>query len=399
MLKKLIKLNISILFTIILDFNLILAAQATQSDKQYKIFMVTGESSAEQIGAWYLEKRIEENPNLYCKAIGGQSLENLGAKLYDKYENLILGYVSPIQFIKHIPDRWYYLKDLSDYILENNFDEVVLIDCPLTNIPLMRILKKNKPGIQVTYIAPPEMWLWGKWGMDYFFRKYADHIIVVYPFEVEWYKKNELETEFLGWPGYEKIEPSANKIIKKQNKIALCPGSRKSEIKIMLPIFLKTAQIISEQHPEISFILPIAKYISKGQIETEIKKYNLENKVKIIKDNENIFDELSSCCLAVSKPGTITLILALLKVPTVIAVKIPLITYFIAKMIFQKSYVGLPNLFLEKEVFKELIQSECTTENITKEIEKLYETFKNNQQSYQQKLKELEEIQNILQQK
>lgn len=393
MLKTLIKLNLYILFTTILSFNII---SATQSNKQHRIFMVTGETSAEQIGAWYLEKRIEENPNIYFEAIGGQNLEKLGAKIYDKYENLILGLVSPIQFIKHLPDRWYYLKDLSKYILENNFDEVILIDCPLTNIPLMRILKKNNPGIQVTYIAPPEMWLWGKWGMDYFFKKYADNIIVVYPFEVEWYKENGLETEWLGWPGYEKIEPNINKPVVKQSKIALCPGSRQSEIKIMLPIFLETAEIISKKHPEVSFIMPIAEYISKNQIETEIKKYNLKNKIKIIKDNENLFDELGSCCLAISKPGTITLILALLKVPTIISIKIPLLTYFIAKIIFKKSYVGLPNLFLNKKVFKELIQSECTTKNITEEVEKLYENFKNNHPLYQQRLKELEEIQDIL---
>ncbi|MFH1643603.1 MAG: hypothetical protein ABIA74_00300 [bacterium] len=405
MLKNLIKLNIFIFLTINLNFTPIFATQNTHNT--HKIFMVTGETSAEQIGAWYLTlrqapvyakassgrqgERDGENP-IKCEAIGGQNLQKAGAQIYDNYKNLILGAVGPIQFIKNLPDRWYGLKILSNYILENNFSEVILIDCPLTNIPLMYKLKKSKPEIKITYIAPPEMWIWGKWGLDYFFKNYSDKTIVVYPFEANWYKKQGLETEFLGWPGYEKIKPYLDANTKKENKIALCPGSRKSEIKIMLPIFLEVAQIISKKHPEISFILPIAEYISKEQIEQEIKKYNLKNKIEVIKDDEKLFEKLSSCCIAISKPGTITLFLALLKIPTIITFKIPLITYLMAKLIFQKSYVGLPNLFLDKEVFKELIQGECNVKMLTKEIDKLYQEFTSNSERYQKTLTDLEEI-------
>jgi len=354
-----------------------------------KIFFVTGEASGEKIGSWYLKYLKEKNPNIYCQAIGGKNLEKEGAILYDDYKKLTLDFVEFWQFITHLPDRWKTCNKIANHIISNNFNKVVLVDCPLTNFLLMRKLKKQKPEIHITYIAPPEMWIWGKWKMDWLLKKYSDRIIVIYPFEQEWYKNQTLEVEWLGWPGYEEIKPYLKKDIKKEKCIVLCPGSRPSELETMIPILAEFVKDFSQKYPDVSFLMPVAQSFSIDSIKTLLKKYNLENKIALISGNENNYEKISSCCLAITKPGTITLVLALLKIPMIITYKVPWLTYFLARLVIQVHYIGLPNLFLNKEICKELIQTDCTKEEISNHAEKLYQIFLNNSFLYQQKLKQL----------
>jgi len=369
---------------------------ARETSDNYKTFFVTGEVSGDRLGAWYLQQLKQEHPAVSCTAIGGSYLQKEGAQLKNNSSELAIGAVSIRKFLTHVPTMRTIFKNIKNYINEDNFNEVVLIDCPLVNLRLAKHIKKKHPKIKITYIAPPEMWLWGTWRIHKTLKKYCDDVIVIYPFEKDWYAQKGFETTFKGYPFYKTFVPYFDFHKNKSNAIAFLIGSRKSEIETSIPIFTKTINNLHKQYPNLEFVIPVAHNFSIDEIK---QKFNIGiDKIHFIQDDHVKNQTLAQCCLAVTVPGTATLELALLKTPTIITYKAPLFTYWLAKSIIKTKYVGLPNLLLKKEICKELIQKNCTEEKIMEEIQKIYLCFleKNKQDSYQRLLDDLEPIRTLL---
>ena len=294
----------------------------------------------------------------------------------------------------HLPSSISFIWKLHRYILEHEFDEVLLVDFPLVNVPLAYLLKRAKPELQVTYLAPPELWAWGRFGVDKILRSCCDKIVVLYPFEKAWYGDHGLEVVWEGYPfldDYAKAQ-SGSPITK---QIALLPGSRKSELQTMLPIFAQVVTNLSQQYPDVSFVLPRAESFSTQQLTEKLREVGLEGQVRIVEPKDKV-EQLSRSALAISKPGTNTLELALLGVPTIIIYRLPRLTYQLVQMLLQVPYVGLPNLILGKEICPELLQDRCTAESITEEAGQLYEQYLNNDEAYAHLRGELARIENHL---
>lgn len=346
------------------------------STQQKKIFIVTCEPSADRLGGWYLKKLFSQNPALQCYAVGGSYLEQAGATLYQK-GNAALSF-NPLPITGHAKRFLHALrtaKHLKNYILSQHFDEIILIDCPLLNIPLARFLKYAKPTLPITYIAPPELWAWGKWGIDTLLKKYFDHIVVIYPFEVAWYKKHGISTAYYGYPYYETFVPYHNDA-PKEKRIALLPGSREKEIRVFLPLLCKVIKMLHAYAPELTFVIPIPESVPLHIIEQALREQNINHSlVTIVQKQEEKYKVLSQCCCAIAKAGTATLELALLKIPCIVIYKLPTLSYFVTKIIYQAPYIGLPNLLLGTKVCPELIQEECTAKNIFVETKKLYDSY------------------------
>ncbi|MCF7899412.1 lipid-A-disaccharide synthase [Candidatus Babeliales bacterium] len=371
-----------------------------------KIFFVSGEVSGDRLGAWYLKRLKQDYEAIQVTAIGGHFLQNAGAKLYKNLEELNIVGVSEI--IKKIPFIFKFLKNLKEYILQNNFEEIVLIDFPGFNLRLAKALKKANPKIKITYLSPPQTWIWGKWRIKKL-KKYCDELIVLYPFEVEWYKKYGLNTFYFENPVYSKLKESFEKwqvdqefLKNKKNQIAIIPGSRTSEIKKLLPFVVEIIKKINNSWPDLKIVLPIAQSFSYDFIEKELKKlfgeqYNFFRKnIILVQDEKEKLKLLSQCCLAITKPGTVTLELALLKVPSIVFYKTSWLTYFLARPLIKVKYMSLPNLLLNKLVFEEFIQQDCKINNIFKYFSKLYEDFLYNSHVYQKYQKDLFDIEILL---
>ncbi|MFC1894683.1 lipid-A-disaccharide synthase [Candidatus Dependentiae bacterium] len=337
------------------------------------IFLVAGEVSGDKTGGWYLDKLKQSNINVNCQAVGGSFLKKSGAKLYDRLEKLNIAGIFEILFkLRFI---FGFLKKLASYILKNDFDEIVLIDFPGFNLRLAKILKKANPNLKITYLSPPQLWVWGKWRIKKL-KKYCDKVIVLYPFEVDWYKKNGLEVEYLGNPVFDKIKKyDFFKNEKKYDQIAIIPGSRQFEVYKMLPIFLAVAKKFKLAYPKIKIILPLAESLSSHFIEEKIKKfgfYRWGNDIKIVRGEKEKLKELSKCCFAITKVGTVSLEVALLGIPAVVLYKGSWITYFLARSFIKIKYMALPNLFLEKSVYPEFIQWDCKPDKIFNKAKESY---------------------------
>jgi len=285
------------------------------------------------------------------------------------------------------------MKQLGNYILVNNFDEVVLVDFPGFNIRLGRWLKKHRPSIKITYLCPPQMWCWGAWRIKSV-KSISDNVIVLYPFEVEWYAKRGLHTQWIGNAVCEKLAPFMNDT-QKQNLVAIIAGSRESEIKNLLPLFAEVAYSLSKLFPNARFIIPLAESMKENYLYEQLKQTDFAkilDKVDIVSGEENKMKKLSQCCLCLSKPGTITLELALLSVPTVVAFKTSWLSYIIGRTLVRVKFMSLPNLLLNEEIFPEFIQSKCTHKKLLAAMTKIYQNFLNQDFEYQKTVENIRKI-------
>ena len=361
-----------------------------------KIFLVAGELSGDKLGAWFLQQQHNQTSNFYIEAVGGGFLAAAGAQLYCKFEKLNVTGI--IEIIPKIPFVFSFLNKLSSYILHSKFEEVVLIDFPGFNMMLAKKLKQKNKNIKIIYLSPPQLWCWGRWRLKNL-RKFCDKLIVLYPFEVDWYKQQGVDAVWLGTPAFERLQPYLKKPGQQKSTIALIPGSRSKEIDNLFPILSKVVQQFIRKTNDINFIIPLAESISKKVIEDKMRKEGLwpyRNNITIIEGEEDKINAISSCCLALTKPGTITLELAILGIPTVMFYKTSWLTYFLAKKIVKINHMALPNLLLQKPVYKEFIQSECKHNLIFNESWTLYKSFLTKSPRYQDTKNSLLKIRKLL---
>ncbi len=361
-----------------------------------KIFVVAGELSGDQTAAWYLDRR-RQTENLDVEAVGGQSLRKLDVKIYDDLKKLnIVGVVEIFSKLRFI---FRYLKELVNYITTNNFDEVLLVDFPGFNLILAKRLKKQNSDIKITYLSPPQLWIWGSWRIKKL-KKYCDNVVALYPFEVEWYKARGVEAEFLGNPLCEKLHDVINLDLDVKKQITVLPGSRKQEIKKLLPILAGIIRKINLLDSDIKIVLPIPNSLDIDFVKTELRKNkligNFGDNIEIIINEVEKLKQLKQSFCAITKPGTVTLELALLNVPSIIFYKTSWITYFLAKLVVNIEFMGLPNLFLKTPVFKEFIQGECKQYLIFKEVKSIYNKYLSSDGSYQEMRNNLKEINSLL---
>lgn len=330
--------------------------------------------------------------------VGGEALEKAGVTLCYNYSSLNVTGV--LEVIKYIPKFLFFIKRLIKKIDELKIDRVVLVDFPGFNLRLMKKIKKYYPNIFIIYLAPPQMWCWGSWRIRSI-KKYCDEVIVLYPHEVDWYKAYGLTVKYIGNPTYETLEQIILSCRKKESLVALIPGSRDDEIKKFLHICLSVAKRLKDLYPEVNFILPCASSFTKEWVKDKCINLGYKSFLSNITfvQGEERYEKLSQCCLAITKPGTITLELALLSVPSIVMFKISWVTYLLAKLFVKVKFMSLPNLFLDKFIFPEYIQKDCTKDNLFSSLSSLYKSFKSKTQKEQERYKNIldscEEIKDI----
>lgn len=371
-----------------------------------KIFIVTGELSGDITAAWYVKRLQAEvrddsqgdcaNSEVQIHAVGGDNLQALGVTIFRRFEDLNV--VGVFEILRHLPKILHILNELIEYIRSNGFDEVILVDFPGFNLRLAKKLKSLDPKIKVTYLAPPQLWCWGAWRVNKL-KKYCDNVIVLYPFEVEWYKQRGVTAQWLGNSVYDSLQKYFPLTENKEKLIALLPGSRKSEVERFFPIFRNIIKKFVLRHPDVKFVIPLASSLSDDFIKQQMENSGLNfysNKLIFTRTEKEKFEKLSACCLAITKPGTVSLELALLKIPAVMIFKISWLTYILARPLVKVKYMSLPNLLLDFPLYKELVQSDCKLELILREIENLYVGFTRKTNDYTMKMKKMDELRRLL---
>ncbi|MBS1742770.1 MAG: lipid-A-disaccharide synthase [Bacteroidetes bacterium] len=328
-----------------------------------KYYIIAGEASGDLHGSNLIKAlhTLDANANIRCW--GGDKMQAAGATVVKHYRDL--AFMGFTEVVKNLPTILKNISHCKKDILAYKPDVLLLIDYPGFNLRIAKWAKQEQ--LKIVYYISPQVWAW-KENRVKSIKECVDKMLVILPFEKEFYKKWNYPVEYVGHPLVEVVEDfkksnTALDIAHNGRKIiALLPGSRKQEILKKLPIMLE----VSKHYPQYQFIVAKAPGLDEDFYNHMLSGY--ENVSSVV---HQTYALLSASSAALVTSGTATLETALFAVPEIICYKGNAISYAIAKRLIKIKFIGLVNLIMNKEVVKELIQHELTVENIKKELDQL----------------------------
>lgn len=331
-----------------------------------KYYIIAGEASGDLHGSNLMKALLKQDSNADIRFWGGDLMQAVGGTLVKHYRELaFMGFVEVLFNLKTILNN---IKICKEDITEFQPDVIIFIDYPGFNMRIAKWAKEK--GIKTHYYISPQIWAW-KENRIKAIKSDVDKMYVILPFEKNFYEdKHNYPVEFVGHPLIDAIQnqkPIEAAIFRTENNlsekpiIALLPGSRKQEITKMLSVMLS----VVDDFPDYQFVIAGAPSQEFAFYETFISK----NNIKFI--SNKTYDLLKIAHAALVTSGTATLETALFKVPEVVCYKGSWISYQIAKRIITLKYISLVNLIMDEEVVTELIQEDCNTKNIKKELDKV----------------------------
>ncbi len=323
-----------------------------------RYYLIAGEASGDLHASNLIKHLKQIDKSSVFRGWGGDKMADNGAEIVKHYKDLaFMGFVEVVINLKTIVSNLTFCKR---DILEFKPDAVILIDYPGFNLRIAEFL--HQKGIKTIYYISPQVWAWKK-SRVFKIKKVVDKLLVILPFESDFYKKYNVEAQFVGHPLLDEIsgEFAHESILPPVDKVVLLPGSRKQEISVMLPIMLSIVGFF----PDIEFVVAGVSSISE-----DFYKAITKNTPVTIEFN-NTYNLLRQSKAAIVTSGTATLETAIIGVPEVVCYKANSISYFIARQLIKVKYISLVNLIMDKLVVKELIQHDLTTIKLKTELNNL----------------------------
>jgi len=327
-----------------------------------------GESSGELYGALLSRELRRIWHDVEIIGIGGSKMKEEGVNLIAPVSHA-LGITEVIRYIRIIRKNF---KKAQEALTSYKPHVLVLIDYPDFNIALAK--KAKALNIPILYYVSPQVWAWRGRRVKKI-ASLVNKIAVLFPFEVDIYKKADIPVEFVGHPVTETIprELNSGTMTKEKLKqrtglnptlpvITLLPGSRPSEIGRHIPILKGVAERIHNEFPETQIVIPLTP-------ETTLTREDIPHYITVLK---GMTHEAIACSeVSAVASGTATLETAFLRTPMVVFYKLSPLTFFVGKLLIKTKFISLVNILSKKEVVVELIQKEATSENIFSEIKRI----------------------------
>ena len=332
-----------------------------------KIFVLTGEPSGDKLASTVISKLKQSNPEVEYLCVGGTHLKSLDIKsIFDLKEITYIGFTSVLLNIFKIRNR---INKTVEEIIKFNPDILFSVDSPDFTLRVSERVKKINNNIKTIHYVAPQVWVWRE-GRVKKFKKFLDHILLLFNFEKKYFDKENITNTFVGHPLLEKnvrTKTDLSHMISKDKKIiSLFAGSRSSETNLLLPILIDFVKLMNEKFNDYLFVFHATEK-NKNSINDKLKISNLNN-TEVISD-ENIKSQiLSSSVFAVSKSGTVSLEICNANVPSIIIYKMNFLNFMIVKFLVKIKYANIVNIINNKEVIPELIQKECNAKEIYKSV-------------------------------
>ena len=328
-----------------------------------KIFILTGEPSGDKLASKVITNLKKINPNIEYLSVGGENLKLLGIKsIYDLKEITYLGFTNVILNLFKINKK---INQTVQSILDFNPDILFTVDSPDFTLRVAERVKNKKKTTKTIHYVAPQVWAWRK-GRVKKIKKFIDHIFLLFSFEKKYFEKEAVSCEFVGHPLLEKnltAKIDINQIIGKNKAIlSIFPGSRFSEINILMPILLKFIELMKNKYNDITYVFH-SRNEHRILIQSFIDKSKLVN-CGVISDDVVKQYVLNKSILAVSKSGTISLEICNCRIPSIIIYKMGFINFLIVKTLVKTKFANIINIAANKIIIPELLQSKCNAKNI-----------------------------------
>lgn len=351
------------------------------------IGMVAGEPSGDLIAARVLAGLQHQVPNLRCQGIGGPRLQAQGQEIWHPMHALtVFGYVDAL---KRLPSLLRTYGDVKRRWLAQPPGVFVGIDAPDFNLKLELALRQA--GIPTVHFVGPSIWAW-RYERIHKIREAVSHMLVLFPFEEELYRKEGVPVTYVGHPLASNIPMQPDRAAARQRLglsgneriLAILPGSRRSEIELMAPRFLQAAQRLCRDEPGLVCLVPMVNAERKAQFEAVLQQYPVpglrcitqEDVAPSGQDSDSwpvAWHVMEACDTALVTSGTATLETALFKRPMVISY---VLSPWMRRLMSWKSgqqrpyvpWVGLPNVLLRDFAVPELLQDDATPEKLAQAV-------------------------------
>ncbi len=340
-----------------------------------RIGIVAGEASGDMLGAGLIKELEKKTEALSIEGIGGIKLITAGMKVLYPMERL------SVMGITEVAGRYFELKNIRDdllkYFVQHPPDIFIGIDAPDFNLWLEKELRKA--GIKTVHYVSPSVWAWREYRVKKI-RMAADLVLSLFPFEAAIYNKYGVPNRYVGHPLADNITNTPNisaarsdlNIPREKIVIALLPGSRLSEIKRIASPLLKAAVLSQKTNPNLYFISGLIDEKALDYFTAIKNKVAPELELNISVGNTHRIMEAADFIMLAS--GTATLEAMLFKKPMVVAYKLSFLTHLIVKLLAKIPYASLPNILAGKMLVPECLQSRCTPEILSSELNKLLES-------------------------
>lgn len=335
-----------------------------------RILISAGELSGDIHAAELVRAVTEVAPRVRFYGMGANSLQKAGVDLIVNANTLSI--IGGLEIITKLVQIWRAFRIMKYAICHDRPDLLILVDYAGFNLRLAKIAKKA--GVKVLYFISPKVWAWRQNRIK-IIKKCVDMVAVIFPFEVAFYNRWDIPVKFVGNPLLKFVTtklstPDAQQLFNlntNHKTIGLFPGSRRSEIKRLLPVMLQAAKILQDRNPNIQFILAQASSINNETLQPHLESSPI--RVQVV-TNKN-YEVMQVCDAIIAASGTTTLEVALMAIPLIIIYKMAWFEYQIAKHLVNIPYVGLCNILANKQIALELLQDEATPDKISHEIEKI----------------------------
>ena len=356
-----------------------------------KIFILTGETSGDKLASKVISKIKEKFDDIEYLSVGGNYLNSLGIRsIFNLKEITYIGFTSVILNLFKIKKKIDYTVD---EIIKFNPDILFSVDSPDFTLRVAEKIKKINPKIKTIHYVAPQVWVWRE-GRVKKFKNFLDHILLLFNFEKKYFDKENINNTFVGHPLVEKQNfqktDISNLIDTSKKIISVFPGSRLSELKLLLPILIKSIKLLSNKFKNLQFIFH-STLEKKDFIKNYISKYNIEN-IDVISDDKIKDQILSKSIFAISKSGTISLEICSHKIPSIIIYKMNFINFMIVKFLVKIRFANIINIINDREIIPELIQKECNPDEIYKSVTYLLKNPDLMKEQIEQCQKTLDEI-------
>jgi lipid-A-disaccharide synthase len=331
-----------------------------------KFYLIAGERSGDLHGGNLIKALKKIQPDSQFRGFGGDYMAEAEMEIVVHYRELaFMGFAEVVANLSTISRR---IKQCKNDLLTYKPDVLILIDYAGFNMRIAKFAKTQ--GIKVFWYISPKVWAWNQ-SRSFKLKANVDKMFVILPFEKDFFKKYDWEVDYVGNPVLDAIKShqsdleflAKNNLTKNARLVALLPGSRKQELLRIIPLMAEVAS----RFTQFQFGVATVSNLSEELYEPLKKLTN----VHFI--NGATYDLLKHAEAAIVTSGTATLETALFKVPQVVIYRTSLISYSIAKALIKVPFISLVNLVAQREVVREMIQQDASTDKVSKELNQIME--------------------------
>lgn len=336
-----------------------------------RIMISAGEASGDMHAANVVHALRRHAPQLEVYGMGGAQMQEAGVELLvDCSDIAVMGIIEVLLKYRSIMAA---LKILKKSLSDNPPDLLILVDYQEFNNKLAEHARSL--GVKVLFYIGPQVWAWRQHRVHQIGKR-VDMMAVILPFEEAFYRDANVPVRFVGNPLADEVKPSKSKarcmkeygLDGERTVIGLMPGSRRSEIKRILPLQLAAADLLQRSKPELQFVIPLARSLSSELFQVELKKYR-HLQVTLVDDLS--YNVMQCCDAIIAASGTATLEIALMGIPNCITYKIAHLSYAILRRMVHIEHIGLVNIVAGKGIVKEFVQYQAKADAIAAEIQQI----------------------------